>query len=42
MDERRIRVELDDCLATDEELATLNWKDGYDDNWPVQRAYALE
>ena len=42
MDERRIRAELDNCLATDDELATLNWKDGYDDDWPVQRAYALE
>ena len=42
MDERRIRAELDNCLATDDELATLDWKDGYDDDWPVQRAYALE
>ena len=41
MDERRIRAELDNCLVTDDELATLNWKDGYDD-WPAQRAYTLE
>jgi G3E family GTPase len=41
MDEMRIRAELDACLATDAELATQKWVKGYDDSWPVQRAYAL-
>lgn len=41
MDEMRIRAELDACLSTDEELATQKWVKGYDDSWPVQRAYAL-
>lgn len=41
MNEAQIRSELDRCLATDEELDTQKWKDGYDDEWPVQRAYAL-
>lgn len=42
MDEALIRSQLDACLATDEELATRRWKTGYDDEWPVQRAYPLE
>lgn len=42
MDEEKIRKELDACLSTAEELDTRKWKDGYDDEWPVQRAYALE
>lgn len=41
MDEELIRVLLTNCLATDEELDTLRWKKGYEDEWPVQRAYAL-
>ena len=42
MDEALIRSELDDCLATDEELATKKWEEGYDDEWPVQRVHPLE
>ncbi|PHI21962.1 GTP-binding protein [Lewinellaceae bacterium SD302] len=42
MDEEQIKFELDLCLASEEELATEKWKDGYEDQWPVQRAYALE
>lgn len=41
MDESKMRTDLDNCLATDEELATKKWEEGYDDEWPVQRAYAL-
>lgn len=41
MDEPRIRRELEDCLATDEELSTAEWKQGYEDEWPVQRAYPV-
>jgi len=41
MDEEKIRKELNACLSTTEELATQQWKKGYADNWPVQRAYAL-
>ncbi|MEM6381022.1 MAG: GTP-binding protein, partial [Bacteroidota bacterium] len=41
MDEEKIRLELDSCLATSEELATLKWKKGYEDEWPVQRVFAL-
>ena len=42
MDEAAIRKELDDCLATAEELSTQKWEKGYEDEWPVQRAYALD
>lgn len=42
MDEKQIRSDLNFCLLTDEELATQKWEMGYDDEWPVPRAYALE
>ena len=42
MDKEQIKSELERCLATDEELTNGNWKTGYDDEWPVERAYALE
>ena len=42
MNEAAIRQELDDCLATAEELSTQKWEKGYVDEWPVQRAYALD
>ena len=41
MDENQIRAKLDACLANDAELSTSRWENGYDDSWPVQRAYAL-
>jgi len=41
MDEVGIRAALDTCLATDEELKTERWKEGYADEWPVEKAYAL-
>lgn len=41
MDEERIKAELNSCLSTDAELATQKWEEGYQDAWPVQRAYAL-
>lgn len=41
MDEALIRSHLDACLATDEEVSSQKWKEGYEDNWPVERAYAL-
>lgn len=42
LDEQKISSELDACLSSDEELATSNWKEGYADNWAVERVYALE
>jgi len=42
MDKEGITAALDWCLATEEELGTQIWKIGYDDDWPVERAYALE
>jgi len=41
MDETSMRAALDACLATEEELKTERWKEGYADEWPVEKAYAL-
>ncbi len=39
MDEEKIRKELDACLAKDRELSDGRWTRGYEDSWPVPRAY---
>lgn len=41
MDKEQILSDLNDCLATDTEIANQMWRVGYDDEWPVQRAYAV-
>jgi len=33
--------ELNQCLATDEEISSQRWQKGYEDSWPVDKAYAL-
>ena len=42
MDEALIRSHLDSCLATDDEIKSYRWEEGYEDSWPVERAYAIE
>ena len=42
INEKQIKSELNACLSTDEELLTKKWKNGYQDNWAVERAYHLE
>jgi G3E family GTPase len=42
LDETEIRKELDYCLLTEEELKSERWKEGYEDEWPVAKAYALQ
>lgn len=42
MHEAEIRKNLDKCLATDDEVNTNKWKNGFEDNWPVERAYAMQ
>ncbi len=42
IDEPTMRAELDACLATDQELASGHWQEGYSDNWPVERTFALD
>ena len=37
MDEAQILEDLQKCLATDTELATQEWKEGYPDEWPIPR-----
>ncbi|MEM7085254.1 MAG: GTP-binding protein [Bacteroidota bacterium] len=41
MDETLIRSDLNDCLATDDELAAQYWTEGYEDHWPIQRAHLV-
>lgn len=41
MNETLIRSHLDACLSTNGELTTYKWKKGYQDDWPVERAYPL-
>ena len=41
LDKDKIMSDLNDCLATDAEIAELNLKRGYEDDWPIQRAFAL-
>lgn len=42
MDEQKITKDLKKCLATTDELETNSWKKGYQDEWPMQRVYALK
>ena len=41
MDREQMIADLNACLASEPELATGLWKQGYEDDWPVQRAYAM-
>lgn len=41
MDEEQIKFELNLCLLSDEELNKESLESGYEDEWPVPRAYAL-
>jgi G3E family GTPase len=41
LDETTIRKDLNACLLTDTELASLNINNALEDNWPIERAYAL-
>lgn len=42
MDESKIKADLDSCLINESELDSNKWEHGYRDEWPIQRAYALE
>ncbi len=41
MDKDAITSMLNNCLSTENELATLDLKTGYPDEWPVQRVYPI-
>lgn len=41
MDEEQIRAQLESCLSSPLELFTGEWKEGYEDRWPIDRAYPL-
>ena len=42
IEEEKITKALDSCLATKKKILTQKWKDGYEDDWPVERTYAIE
>lgn len=42
MDKEKIIDALNSCLSSDEELASEAWRDGYEDQWPMPRAYAAQ
>ena len=39
--ERMNQRNLTSCLSKNEELDTLKWKSGFNDQWPVERVYAI-
>ena len=41
INETIIRSLLEKCLLTDKELAIQKWEKGYQDDWPVERNYAI-
>lgn len=41
LDKEKITAELDNCLSTDQELASEKWLNGYRDTWPVARISKL-
>ncbi|WP_195806609.1 GTP-binding protein [Winogradskyella helgolandensis] len=41
LDESLIRKQLESCLLTAAELESIDWEKGFQDNWPVERAYPL-
>lgn len=38
LDRKKITTDLEACLCTNEEIAELNWEEGYNDVWQIQRA----
>ena len=41
MDKTLICKQLEACLSNNKELETSDWKIGYEDDWPVEKAYPL-
>ena len=41
LNESKMRQDLEACLMTEAELGSIIWEEGFEDNWPVERAYAL-
>ena len=42
LDKEKISEELNHCLLTDQELNSINWQEGFEDNWPVERSFPLD
>jgi G3E family GTPase len=41
LDEIALRAQLEACLVSDSELLGVNWHEGCDDRWPIERAWPL-
>lgn len=41
LDQNQIQMELDACLATEKELRSNAWQEGYKDEWAVNRVYPM-
>lgn len=41
LNENKMRQDLEACLMTEAELGSIIWEEGFEDNWPIERAYAL-
>ena len=41
MNEIEIRNALDACLSTSQEIDSIKWQEGYDDDWPVERTLPI-
>ncbi|AUC14038.1 GTP-binding protein [Tenacibaculum sp. SZ-18] len=37
LNKKQIISSLNDCIATEDELLTLEWRFGYEDQWPIQK-----
>ncbi|MDG1099813.1 MAG: GTP-binding protein [Saprospiraceae bacterium] len=42
LNEALITKELESCIATEDELNIRDWKQGFEDEWPVERAFVIE
>lgn len=42
LNEAKIRSKLNECLLTNQEISSKEWLQGYQDEWAVERAYAME
>ena len=41
LNEELIRSLLDNCISTNEEIFSGKWKNGFEDNWPIERFCAV-
>ncbi|MDA9873518.1 GTP-binding protein [Saprospiraceae bacterium] len=42
LNEALITKELESCIATEDELNIRDWKQGFEDEWPMEMAFVIE